>query len=107
MENEINYNEIITKLETVSTDGFEIYVQGVFVSSVMWLLFNVVIIAMVCLGGYFTYKAIAEVEEDLMAMVVAGIIPAIVTAFCLYGIVMSLQGIFMPEFVAINELIGR
>ena len=57
MENEINYNEIITKLETVSTDGFEI--------------------------------------------------PAIVTAFCLYGIVMSLQGIFMPEFVAINELIGR
>ncbi|RPF54792.1 hypothetical protein EDD62_1753 [Abyssicoccus albus] len=107
MENEINYNEIITKLESVATDGFETYVQGVFVSSILWLLFNVVIIALACLGGYITYKAISEYEEDLFSMVAAGIIPAVVITVCLYGTVISLQGIFMPEFVAINEMIGR
>lgn len=108
-------------LKDISSQGFEVYVQGVWASSIVYTLIGLLCLALIPFVYKFADRSIDKLEEksslkdsDVYVFdpgtAIAGIGWVIIAILICSGILLvgfNIIGVFAPEYVAIKELISN
>ena len=98
-------------LKDVSSQGFQTYVDGLWVTSVVWASIGVLllVLSVICLFTaikFYKLEYIVRKEEESNAgTILSGCLMVMFLIFGLALLFTNLSGIIAPEYVAINELI--
>jgi len=113
-EDILNYLDKVGQyVQGASEKGFEVYVHGVFVKSILMTLIGLIIISVIAIASYKVIKKYFETDEyeriNIDDLIMISIIPLFlvsaifVTAFII--VTTNITGIFAPDYVAIKQII--
>lgn len=105
MDKEIlNYLDKVGQyLQGAGAKGFEVYVHGTYISSLMFLILGLTIIVFSIISIWISLKRIED--YDVCGLIV-GISSIMILTGCLL-IVFNIVGVFAPDYVAIKEIINN
>lgn len=112
-------SEVGKYLKDISSQGFEIYVQGVWASSIVYTLIGLICLALIPFVFKYANRTIDKLGDegsldyldkqiaDSVIFVLGWSIIAVLSSVGLLLIGTNIIGIFSPEYVAIKELISN
>ena len=102
-------------LKDISSQGFETYVQGVWVSSIVYTLIGLICLVLIPFVYKFADRSIDKIKEkksflddsDTGVFVMGWAIISILLCVGVLLVGFNIIGVFAPEYVAIKELISN
>lgn len=99
-------------LKDVSSQGFEYYVQGIWVTSIMWIIVGAVLFIL-GIASIPLFKKVrkSEIEEDEYSesgakTLLLGTLIIMLVIFGFITVLYNLSGVVAPEYTAIQRLIS-